>query len=70
VTVIDCDHDTCIIAINSSIEDLEDALQYYAALKHNLDFFISSDKKLRKAALPQLPVYTATEFIAELSSNY
>jgi predicted nucleic acid-binding protein len=61
VQIIECDHGTTVIAISSSMEDIEDALQYYTALKHNLDYFISSDKKLKKAALPQLPVYTAAE---------
>ncbi len=58
VKVIDCDHNTALIALsNGEIEDTEDALQYFTALKNRMDFFISSDKKLKKAALPQLPVY-------------
>lgn len=66
VQVIDCDHATVLMAINSSIDDIEDALQYYAALKYNIIYFISSDKKLKKSAMPQLPVYTAKEFLKEL----
>lgn len=69
VTVIDCDHQTSIHAISSSIDDIEDALQYYTALKHHLDYFVSSDKKLKTAALPQLPVYTAAELLAEWQSQ-
>ncbi len=38
-------------------------LQYYAALKNNVDSFISSDKKLKKAGIPQSPVYTAQELL-------
>jgi len=68
VTVIDCNHAISVLAISSSIDDIEDALQYYTALTHELDYFISSDKKLKTAALPQLPVYTAAEFVAELSA--
>lgn len=67
VQVIDCDHATVISALNGNIDDTEDALQYYTALKHNIDFLISNDKKLKKAAIPQLPVYTAAELIAELN---
>lgn len=69
VQVIDCDHATALIAINSSIDDIEDALQYYTALKFGLEYFISSDKKMKKAAIPQLPVYTASEFLAELNQE-
>jgi len=68
VKVIDCDHSTALIALsNGEIEDTEDALQYFTALKNRMDFFISSDKKLKKAALPQLPVYTADQMLAELN---
>ena len=69
VQVIDCDHSTALVAANSAIDDLEDALQYYTALKHGADYFISADKKLKKAALPQLPVYTASEFITVFTGS-
>lgn len=69
VKVIDCDHATALIAINSSIDDMEDALQYYTALKFGVEYFISSDKKLKKASIPQLPVYTPAEFVAELQQE-
>src|SRR6476661_3893747 len=63
ILVIDCSHATALMAINSSIDDMEDALQYYTALSHGVDHFISADKRLKKTALPQLPVLTASEFI-------
>ena len=66
VTIIDCSHATAILAVNSSITDLEDALQYYAALTHRLDYFISADAGLKKVALTQLPVYTAKELLPQL----
>jgi predicted nucleic acid-binding protein len=67
VKIIDCDHNTALMALsNNEIEDTEDALQYFTALKYRMDFFISSDKKLRKAALPQLPVLTADQMLLEL----
>jgi len=69
VQVIDCDHATALTALSSEIDDTEDALQYYTALKLGMDYFISADKKLKKAALPQLPVYTADKFLAELKSG-
>jgi predicted nucleic acid-binding protein len=67
VKIIDSDHNTTLMALsNNEIEDTEDALQYFTALKYRMDFFISSDKKLRKAALPQLPVLTAEQMLLEL----
>lgn len=66
VQIIDCDHATALVAINSNMNDIEDALQYYTALKFGMDYFISSDKNLKKTAIPQLPVYTATEFLKDL----
>ena len=69
VKVIDCDHATALTALSSrEMDDSEDALQYYTALSHGVDYFISADKKLKKAAIPQLPVYTAVEFLAELAT--
>ena len=65
IKIIDCDHATALMAINSSFDDIEDALQYYTALKYGIEYFISADKKLKKAAIPQLPVFTAGEFLKE-----
>jgi hypothetical protein len=58
---------TSLVALNSEIDDIEDALQYYTALKHQTEYFISADKKLKKSAIPQLPVYSADEFLTEIS---
>jgi predicted nucleic acid-binding protein len=66
IEVVDCDHTTALMAINSVIDDIEDAFQYYTALKQNLDYFISSDKKLKKVAILHLPVYNAAELVTAL----
>ncbi len=63
IRIVDCNHETALLAMNSIMEDIEDALQYYAALTHAADIFISSDKKLKRAAMPQLPVMTPREFL-------
>lgn len=62
VEVITTNHETTLLAIQSGIDDIEDALQYHTALCHKLDWFISRDKKLQKAASRPLPVYTPEEF--------
>ncbi|MCF0059429.1 PIN domain-containing protein [Dyadobacter sp. CY356] len=63
VTVIDCTHEITLTALNSRIDDIEDALQYYTAIHHKIDFFISRDKILQKSAIASLPVYNLKEFL-------
>jgi putative PIN family toxin of toxin-antitoxin system len=65
VKVIDCNHEIAINAVNSQMTDIEDALQYYTAMHHQIDYFISLDKTLIKSAIPVLPVYSPEEFLKE-----
>jgi predicted nucleic acid-binding protein len=65
VRVVDCNHDITVNAVNSQMTDIEDALQYYTAMHHKLDCFISLDKNLIKSAIPMLPVYSPEEFLRE-----
>lgn len=66
VQIIDCNHQIAVLALQSALNDIEDALQYFTAIKHGMTHFISSDKPLKKAAIPQLPVYTPREFLDEI----
>lgn len=68
VKVLDINHETAIAALHSSIKDIEDALQYYTALQHKLEYFISRDKQLHKEAIPLLPIYTPEQFLKEINS--
>lgn len=63
IKVIDISHEVTVTALHSKMGDIEDALQYYTAIHHKVDYFISSDKQLKKAAVPALPVYAPKEFI-------
>ena len=63
VKVVDANHDVVTYAIQSEFSDIEDALQYYTAIHHKIDCFISKDKKFIKAAKHQLPVYHPSIFI-------
>lgn len=63
VRVIDISHELTLLALNSKIDDIEDALQYYTSIHHQLDYFISGDKGLQKAAIPVLPVVAADHFL-------
>ena len=67
IEVIDIPHEIAVIALSSRFKDIEDAIQYYTAIHHRLDYFISNDKGLKKDGIPILPVYTPKEFIAEFS---
>jgi len=59
--VIDGDNETALLASNSTMENMEDVLLYYTALTHEVDILISSDKQLKKTAIPQLPGLTPSE---------
>ncbi len=63
IKVIDARHEKIVNALQSDMPDVEDALQYYIAIDHQLDCFITKDKKFIKAAKPQLPVYDPAGFI-------
>jgi predicted nucleic acid-binding protein len=65
VYIIDITHEITLNALHSKVKDIEDALQYYAALHHKLDYFITRDKDLQKESMPVLPVYTPEEFLKE-----
>jgi predicted nucleic acid-binding protein len=67
VSVIDLPHETVLNALHSQINDLEDALHYYTAIHHKLDYFISSDKELQKQSIPILPVLSPKDFLIECS---
>lgn len=60
---IDTPHEVALAALHSSMNDIEDALQYYTALHHGMTYVISQDRAFRKAALPSLPVISPTDFI-------
>ena len=64
-TIIDTPQDVAINAIVSKFDDTEDALQYYTAMHHKLEYFITSDRKLKKEATSFLPIYYPSEFVKE-----
>jgi len=60
---IDTPHEVVLAALHSSMNNIEDALQYYTALHHGMTYVISQDKAFQKAALPSLQVIFPTDFI-------
>lgn len=63
VRVIDCKHNSVVMALNSSISDIEEAIQYYSALQHKMDYYITFDKKLITHSASNLPIVTPMEFL-------
>jgi len=63
VSVIESGHAVTVSALHSTMSDLDGALSYYTALHHKLDYFITRDEDLPKAAIPVLPVCTPEEFL-------
>lgn len=68
ITVIDLPHEIAVSALHSRITDIEDALQYYTAIHHKLDYFISCDKQLQKQGIPALAVYMPEDFLEEFDA--
>lgn len=67
VNIIEIDHEITLLALHSKIDDIEDALQYYTALHHQLDFFISEDKTFQKSSIPTLPVVSAEHLLQHVN---
>jgi predicted nucleic acid-binding protein len=63
VQVIDTGHEITVNALHSKMDNTQDALSYYTALHHKLDYFITRNTDLSMAAIPVLPVCTPEEFI-------
>jgi predicted nucleic acid-binding protein len=62
ITVIDIKHHLVVDALHSNMKDIEDALQYFTAIDHKIDYFISEDKKFKNESLKHIPVLSATDF--------
>jgi len=65
ITVIDISHEIVVNSLLSKMNDIEDALQYFTAIHHKIDYFVSRDKTLQKQGSPTLPIYTPKEFLEE-----
>lgn len=61
--VIDSRKENFLEGLHSGFTDLEVAIQYYTALQiKGMDYFITSDKKHFRKALPQLPAVSPKKF--------
>ncbi len=67
VKVLDATHEVTLKAIYSSIDDTEDALQYFTALEHNIGHFLTRDRAFIRHALPTLPIMTPEYFMKHIA---
>lgn len=67
--IIDGNKEVVVSSLSSSMSDIEDALQYYTGINHQLDAIISRDKEFKRSSLPILPVYTPKEFVSTYISS-
>ena len=63
VTLIDCLPETIILALDSNISDMEDAIHYHCAIENKLDYYLTFDKKLISEATILLPIYSPKQFL-------
>jgi len=62
VEVVSTPHEVVIQAMSSDWTDIEDAIQYYTALHHRADLFITRDGGLLNKSTPSLPVINPNTF--------
>ena len=67
--IIDMPKELIIQALHSKMNDIEDALQYYVALHHKMDYYISNDLQLKKDSTSTLPVLSTAEFVKLFELN-
>ncbi len=68
--ILEADIEVIKNAYMSKFTDVEDAIQYYTAIKGNkIDFFITRNTKDFRASEPLLPVLTPSQYLKRISKN-
>ena len=65
INVIDAPQNIINKALHANFNDIEDALQVYTAFHFNMDYFITSDKKLKKETSSTLPILSPSDYVKE-----
>ena len=66
ITVIDYSHSIAQNALYSTMEDIEDALQYFTALHHKMDYFLIRDQEFLRQPFAALPVLTPEHVVQNI----
>ena len=56
INIIEASQEAVLQALKSPFDDIEDAIHYFTALTHEMDYLISSDRKFQRAAMSNLPI--------------
>ncbi len=67
ISVLSMDENAVDFALNSLFPDFEDALQYYIAKSHDINFIITRNKKDFKRS--KISICTAEEYLKILNAN-
>lgn len=62
IKVLDGNHENALAALKSNFKDIEDALQYFTAINHKMDYLISFDVDFQKFASSKLPIVDVKDF--------
>lgn len=66
IKLIESNKQVVLQALTSNFTNIEDAVHYFTALNHNVEYIITNDIHFQKAALPVLPVISVEKFISYL----
>jgi predicted nucleic acid-binding protein len=61
--VINCGKQIILESLKSEFKDKEDAVQYFTALHHGADYFITRNTKDYKSSKKELPVFLPSRFL-------
>ncbi len=64
IKIIESDKQVVLQALTSNLDDIEDAVHYFTAIFHNLDYIITNDTHFQRAALSILAVLSVREFVS------
>lgn len=65
-TLIECNQNSILSAIQSNHNDIEDSIHYFICLDHHMDAIVTSDRDFLKLSKPYLPVITPEELIEKI----
>jgi predicted nucleic acid-binding protein len=63
VQVVESDEEIILQSLNSQIEDIEDAVHYYTAIKHGMVYLVTSDLVFQKVYSKEITLMSPNEFL-------
>jgi len=66
IDLCDTNKETAVAAFTSNAKDFEDAILYFTAVHHGMDYFLTLDNRFSKNKLSVLPVLSPSQLLAKL----